>query len=800
MRETARLLITADSKGVVKATSELDRLEKQGKQTERATDGISGSFKRLAGSAALITGATAAVVKLTNVSRDFQKLRASIETATGSAERADVAFEAIQDFASQTPYDLQQATQGFLKLVNLGLTPSEEALRSYGNTSSALGKDLQDMVEAVADATTGEFERLKEFGIKASKEGDRVRFTFRGMTKEVGFNAEEIENYLIGLGNNEFAGQMEKQMETLNGAISNFGDEFNKVFDNIGRAGAADVIEDVFRTGVEVLEEFNAQLASGQLEANLDAVFGKFEGYARDVSNAITFISDLFEQAPEDWKEDSTSALDFIISAFRDMPENIRAAIQLVGVEIASLVTYGQTYGQALLDVIVLKFDQLQAEAKVYGKQIADALNPFSDDYNFQAELDKVIAEYSQKTGDIWAGAQETAERIAQTRRDSIGSVLQERDAALQSFDEQTSRAQQLREEWERVNEERQGQTGDRLAQFKVGGDSQGDSGQAATSKEYDKLVDSLRTEEEAIEESYQKRRAIIENNTEAESEMREKLLRRLKEQRDKQYSDLAEDRMSEVEKIRQYLLSEEEALAESYERRRQIVLDNEQITEEQRQELLTGLKQNYLERTRELELKRNEMFLHAGRDLFGSMSQLAKVFEGEQSKTYKALFAVSQGFALADATVKMYQAIQGAWASAPFPANLPAVGIATASTAANVASIAATSFSGMYDKGGDIPAGKWGIAGEIGPEIVSGPARVIGRKDTEKLMSGKSGGDTYNVNSTNVYQVKETSDKQIRAQLLQMTPMIEKIAEKSILRAINQGGAMSKAVGRRTG
>ena len=380
MRETARLLITADSKGVVKATSELDRLEKQGKQTERATDGISGSFKRLAGSAALITGATAAVVKLTNVSRDFQKLRASIETATGSAERADVAFEAIQDFASQTPYDLQQATQGFLKLVNLGLTPSEEALRSYGNTSSALGKDLQDMVEAVADATTGEFERLKEFGIKASKEGDRVRFTFRGMTKEVGFNAEEIENYLIGLGNNEFAGQMEKQMETLNGAISNFGDEFNKVFDNIGRAGAADVIEDVFRTGVEVLEEFNAQLASGQLEANLDAVFGKFEGYARDVSNAITFISDLFEQAPEDWKEDSTSALDFIISAFRDMPENIRAAIQLVGVEIASLVTYGQTYGQALLDVIVLKFDQLQAEAKVYGKQIADALNPFSDD------------------------------------------------------------------------------------------------------------------------------------------------------------------------------------------------------------------------------------------------------------------------------------------------------------------------------------------------------------------------------------------------------------------------------------
>ena len=36
--------------------------------------------------------------------------------------------------------------------VNLGLTPSEAALKSYGDTSAALGKDLSQMIEAVADA------------------------------------------------------------------------------------------------------------------------------------------------------------------------------------------------------------------------------------------------------------------------------------------------------------------------------------------------------------------------------------------------------------------------------------------------------------------------------------------------------------------------------------------------------------------------------------------------------------------------------------------------------------------------
>tara|TARA_R100000152_G_C6782307_1_gene219759 strand:- start:5256 stop:7658 length:2403 start_codon:yes stop_codon:yes gene_type:complete len=800
MNETASLLIRADSKGVVKATSELDRLETQGKKTERATDGVSGAFSKLAGAAATIAGVTAAVAKLTSTTVTFQKLRASLEAATGSADRADVAFQAIQDFATQTPYDLAQATEGFLMLVNLGLTPSERAMESYGNTASALGKDLNQMIGAVADAATGEFERLKEFGIRAKNEGDTIKFTFQGVTTEVKNNAAEIEGYLMGIGETQFAGQMEKQMETLGGAISNFQDEFEKAVFGISEAGAGQIIEDAFRLGIDALEEFNAQLASGQLQANIDAIMGKFSGFAMNVSNAMQFISDLFEQAPEEWSENSTSAVDFIIGAFADMPENIRAAIQLIGVEIASLVDYGSTYGQAMLDVIVLKFDQLAAEAKVYGKSIANSMNPFSDEYDFRGELDKVIAEYSEKTGDIWKGAQESAERVAQTRRDSIGAVLSERDAALQSFEAQSGAADKLREDYERLNEERKNEGGDKLAQFKVGGDDSGGETESATAKEYDKLVKSLRSEEQAIADSYEARKKLVIENTEAQSEAREKMLERIKAQRDKEYSDLAEDRMKEVEKIRESLLSEEEAMLESYERRREIILSNEQLTEEQRQELLLGLQKNYVEQTKELERERTSAILQSGEDTFGALAGLAKTFEGEQSKSYKALFAVSQGFALADATMKMYQAIQAAWASAPFPANLPAVGIATASTAANVASIAATSFSGMYDKGGDIPAGKWGIAGEIGPEVVTGPARVIGRKDTEKLMSGKSGGDTYNVNSTNVYQVKETSDKQIRAQLLQMTPMIEKIAEKSVLRAINQGGAMSKAVGRRTG
>lgn len=158
---------------------------------------------------------------------DVQKMKVALTTAfQGSEEEANKAFDTISDFAKKTPFQLGEVLQGFLKLKNMGLDPSEEALTSYGNTASSMGKSLNDMVEAVADAATGEFERLKEFGIRSSKEGDRVKFTFQGVTEEVGFNSEEIQQYLMNIGNTQFAGGMEAQSQTLSGQLSTLRDNF----------------------------------------------------------------------------------------------------------------------------------------------------------------------------------------------------------------------------------------------------------------------------------------------------------------------------------------------------------------------------------------------------------------------------------------------------------------------------------------------------------------------------------------------------------------------------------------------
>lgn len=55
-------------------------------------------------------------------------------------------------------------------------------------------------------------------------------------------------------------------------------------------------------------------------------------------------------------------------------------------------------------------------------------------------------------------------------------------------------------------------------------------------------------------------------------------------------------------------------------------------------------------------------------------------------------------------------------------------------------AAAAAVPFAGMYDNGGTIPRGQFGIVGENGPEIVNGPANVTSRRRTAALASVVAG------------------------------------------------------------
>lgn len=776
MNDTASLEIRVLSDQVDAANRRLDNLEKKGARAERATDGLTGAFTRLAGPLLAAVSATAALSKLVDVSREFDKLNAGLITATGSAEGAQVAFEAIQDFATNTPYDLAQVTESFTKLVNYGLTPSERALTSYGNTASALGKDLNQMIEAVADAATGEFERLKEFGIRASAEGDRVKFTFRGVSTEVGKNAAEIENYLIQLGENNFGDAMANRMDTLDGALSNLADEWDKLFLNISQQGIGDVIEDSVRLAIDVLAELNAMLASGELEGYLQAIMTQFQGWGDDIVRTVDIVSQFIQDTFGDWKDEGEGVVKFLIDAFKNLPANLRAIVQIMVVEFAS------------------GLDRMKAGAEFW-KDAVTAI--FTDD-----TISASFTRYTQRM-----------EAIQSARLDSIAAALQERDTTVQATEDQIAAARKLREEYDRNQAARRAQTEDRLAGFRQSGDGKGASGSvdkaaAAAAKkrqdEFQRLVESLRTEEEAIRASYEKRKQIIEQNTAAGSAQRADLMARLDSEYAEELAKLQEAKGRELEEVRRSLLSEEEAIKESYDRRLQIVLDNTAegsaareelvaklqmeyddqlkqleeakqrerdslyngllteeemlrqsyerrkaqilestaITEAERLELMKRLGEQYSNEMAALEQKRIQTQLASASALFDGLAGLAKSYAGEQSQAYRVLFAISKAFSVAQAAMSIATGLAKAQ-ELGFPANLAEMARVAATGASIISQINGANFAGAYDKGGNIPAGKIGLVGEYGPELIEGPAKVTSRAETAKMLKGGGEGAT---------------------------------------------------------
>jgi hypothetical protein len=166
---------------------------------------------------------------------EFQKMEAVLTTSLGSNSAAKAAMDQIVNFASSTPFQVNELTDSFVKLANRGFVPTMDQMRQMGDVASSVGKSFDQLTEAILDAQTGEFERLKEFGIKASAQGDVVQFTFKGITTEVAKSDKAIQDYLLSLGNLEgVAGSMEAISQTTGGMISNLEDNITQLFKNIG--------------------------------------------------------------------------------------------------------------------------------------------------------------------------------------------------------------------------------------------------------------------------------------------------------------------------------------------------------------------------------------------------------------------------------------------------------------------------------------------------------------------------------------------------------------------------------------
>lgn len=199
------------------------------------------------------------------------------------------------------------------------------------------------------------------------------------------------------------------------------------------------------------------------------------------------------------------------------------------------------------------------------------------------------------------------------------------------------------------------------------------------------------------------------------------------------------------------------------------------------------------------IELARNSMILSASSDFFGGMADLTGAFAGEQSGAYKALFAISKGFAIANAALQLQTAIANA-SALPWPANFPAIAQAVALGGQIASNIAGVNYGGAREFGGPVDAGKMYRVGEGGaPEIFqSGGKNFMIPGDGGKVIpNDQIGGGSGFQQNVNVYNYgNENVQTQTSVDGKQLDVIIGEVAKQISQRRGGVGRALASSTG----
>lgn len=253
---------------------------------------------------------------------EFETYKTILKTVTGSEKKAAEAMSWVSDFAAKTPYEMGDVLESFTRLKAYGIDPMADGmLKTLGDTASAMGKPVMQAVEAIADAVTGENERLKEFGIKGSKSGGQITYEYTNsagetMTKTVAANNRKlIQSTLQAIWNEKYAGAMDDQSKTWKGMVSNLSDQWARFTNMVMAAGLFDRMKDGLG---RLLDTIDRMAASGELGAWADRV-GKgmlrFADGAWQVGTAMANVSSTVANAVGGWQN-----LVYLLAALKFAP------------------------------------------------------------------------------------------------------------------------------------------------------------------------------------------------------------------------------------------------------------------------------------------------------------------------------------------------------------------------------------------------------------------------------------------------------------------------------------------------
>lgn len=240
------------------------------------------------GIAATVRGIISLGKAVLGTTEEFEGYRARLFAVLKSQSLVNQAMFALQRIAATTPFTLGEVTDGYQRMIAYGLQPTLAKMRIIGDFASAMHRSFTDAVEAVADATRGEFERMREFGV--------TKEMIQAMDHNILDAQGRITNYarfqedLFKIMADRSKGAMATAMDTITGKISNLKDAITRSFERIG-AAMSGPIKDALSTITRSIEKFTQSPAFDAFINNLKNLFSR--------QNLQTFTQEMITVALE---------------------------------------------------------------------------------------------------------------------------------------------------------------------------------------------------------------------------------------------------------------------------------------------------------------------------------------------------------------------------------------------------------------------------------------------------------------------------------------------------------------------
>ena len=736
--------------------------------------------------------------RIIRVSAEFQDLRTTLTSVTGSAQEGAKAFDFLTDFATQTQFSTQALTTSFIKLKTAGIEPTKELLTTFTD-AAAVTTDQIGTLQAITDlfsrTTAGglgleEINRLTDRGLPALDILQEKLGLNRLQISEFGKSAEgaRIITEALAEGIRErFGGATEARLNNLSVQFSNLSIAIDNAADKVGRGGLNAALGDLTKRITDTITE-NDKLATelGQKLAGATIILGDALAFAVKNLDVLAMAALGFIGLK------ITLAVLSLASAFGGMlvkgiglaiiaMKGLRAAAIKAKVSMAtllgpiSLVVYGLTELATSTDFVKKKFG-LTDDA------VEDLNHGLGDNASF---TDKVTAAIKKYTGVDAPGYINNVSN----RLEALTSNQEEMNAATEKFNElkktgsvidqdEINRLKQKPKTFAEVLVAQQKLTNDAKIALETNKLKQGllkaeiDLGRELSDLEREKLTTEIQQTNNLQKQLVlQKEAASVVagslKGTFAGLKLEEKRLRAIQEIAIREIENSAqteEIKAQQKERVNQEINEKILALGDELNREsteraltqykkeleKKFQLEKafgkqkgqvgKQISFEEiaqnkgRQERIEEAVRKRIEFEKKSDLEKTQFGLEQANTLFTGLGRINKKF-----------FALQKASAIALAIVNTYQGATKALATYPPPFNFIAAAATVASGLAQVATIR----SQTYQRGGSPITGQPAIVGEDGPELIvpKQPSTVI-PNEVARAIEGMGGGDQgVNVN-----------------------------------------------------